>query len=146
MDPATLRFFQYVADDRTQLHSAVVRVFRETYDAEAAVDLARVAGGGVQFHAHVLLQIGIKQGFWRKVGHAPAPETVDVLFRGSNDSGNPRIKVSRDWYVWKINCPSERVGELVPRYQEAEIGYVVPPDSLVHRMRCGDYDFVHPGY
>lgn len=140
------RYFQYVSDDSTQLGSQVVRVFRESRDVREPPDFRRIAAGIIDFHAHVFLRIGLKQGFWRKVGHAQASDDVDVLFRDSTDYGKPEIKTSRSWYVWRINGEFEDVGELSPRYQRAEIGIVVPPDSLVFRIRYGKYDFVYPDY
>ena len=146
MDESTVRFFQYVADDRSQLDSNVVRAFQETHDAQESPDLQRIASGEVHFHAHVFLATGVEQGFWRKIGHAKPPSKVGVLFRDSNDYGDPAVKVSRDWYVWKTSSRFKDVGELKPRYQEAEIGVVVPPESLVHRMRNGRYDFIYPDF
>lgn len=146
IDHSAARFFQYVADDVTQLNSQVVRVFRETYDVKDSPDVPNVVAGKVDFHAHVFLRIGLRQGFWRKVGHAPPPSNLDVLFRGTNDSGKPEIKISHNWHVWRVNEPFEKVGDLPPHCQGAEIGVVVPPDSLVYRMLHGRYDFVYPDY
>jgi hypothetical protein len=105
-----------------------------------------VAKGDIEFYAHVLLPPGLKLGFWRNVGHAPAPENIDVAFRNTNDYGNPSIRVSKNWHVWRVNEPFERVGELRGRYRDAEIGVVVAPDSLVFRMQNGRYDFVYPQF
>ena len=73
-----------------------------------------------------------------------------MWFRGSGDSGRragtPPVTVSRDWWVWRVGERHEHVGELAPRFHTAEIGAVVAPDSLVHRMRTGSYDFIYPGY
>lgn len=146
LDPSTVRFFQYVADDATQLNSQVIRVFSEDYGAGEPLDLRRVTTGSIDFHAHVFLRIGLKRQFWRKVGHAEPPADLDLLFRDSNDYGNPEIKISHDWYVWRPNGPFETVGELSPDCQRAEIGVVVPPRSLVYRIQNGKWDFVYPAY
>ena len=146
MDPSTSRFFQYVADDATQLNSHVVRVFKDLYHASQPPDPRRIASGEVDFYAHVFLGIGVKQKVWRNVGHDQPPAAVDVLFRDTSDYGDPRIRISRNWHVWRINGPFEKVGDLRPHHEGAEVGVVVPPDSLVHRMRAGRYDFVYPEY
>src|SRR5205085_1472171 len=122
MDASSRRFFQYVADDSTQLHSNVIRVFRETYDAASEVDLARITSGTIDFHVHVLLPIGVKEKSWKKIGHAPPPAKLDIIFRSSEDYGDPTVKISKKWYVWNVNGPHETVGELRPKYQSAEIG------------------------
>jgi hypothetical protein len=146
MDASTRRFFQYIADDTSQLNSHIVRVFKRTYGANEVPDLRSVANGDVDFHAHVFLGVGIKQQLWRKVGHDQPRGDVDVLFRDTNDYGNPKIKVSTNWHVWRVNNPFEKVGALRPKYEGAEIGVIVPPDSLLYRMRNGKYDFVYPEY
>jgi hypothetical protein len=145
MDQSSVRYFQYIADDLTQLNSQVVRVFREAYVANEHIDVDRITAGAIDFHAHVFLTIGLKQQQWRKVGHTNDVGNRDVLFRDSNDYENPQVKVS-DWHVWKANGPFEKIGILRPEYQQAEIGVVVPPRSLIHRMQTGRYNFVYPDY
>lgn len=146
VDESIVRFFQYVATDATQLDSDVVRVFRGNYTQTTPADIEQIVREPIDFYAHVFLKIGLKQNHWKKVGHSVEIPEIDVLFRNSNDYGNPKIRVSHDWYVWRINESFERVGKLTQDYQNAEIGVVVPPDSLVHRMRTGLYDFVYPGF
>lgn len=146
IDELRVKYFQYIADDLTQLNSQAVRVFRETYDAREPIEIDRLHCGTIEFYAHVFIRIGLKQQHWRKVGHANVPSKVSVLFRDSNDFGNPEMKVSRDWHVWEVNEPFRKVGRLEPQYQQAEIGVVVPPSSLLHRMQKGNYDFVYPDY
>ena len=100
----------------------------------------------MDFCAHVFLRIGLKHGYWKKIGNAPEIGNLDTLFRDSHDYGNPSIKVSKNWHVWKANQPFADVGELTGSNRDAEIGVVIPPDSIVHRMRTGQYDFVYPQY
>jgi hypothetical protein len=140
------KYFQYVADDLTQLNSRVIRVFKQVYPADAPIELSEIVKGEIEFFAHASVPIGVKLGYWSKVGHVSEVGTVDVYFRDSNDFGNPQIKCSQNWHVWKINEPFVDVGELKGSYQQAEIGVVVAPQMLVHRMRTGSYDFVYPGY
>ena len=111
------RCFQAVAVDATQLDSCVIRVFRETHGVGAPFEMTRITTGEPDFHAHVFLNLGIKLGFWRKVG-----------------------------YVWKVNEPTTFVGELSADYQDAEIGVVVRPVDVLHRIRHGQYDFAYPAY
>lgn len=144
LDSPTIGFFQYVACDASQLNSDVIRVFKRKHCAGDAFDLSHVVNGGVDFHAHVLLGIGVKQKIWRKVGSGYSTGTVDVLFRDSNDYGKSKSTTSKDWYVWKINGPFVQVGELPETYRNAEVGVVVPPDSLAYRMKNGAYDFFYP--
>jgi hypothetical protein len=146
IDPSAIRYFQYVADDMTQLGSNVVRIFRGSYAPDEPIDVARLTEGDIDFHAHVFLGIGLKKKLWHKVGHAPPPSDLDILFRDTNDFGNPQITVSRNWHVWTINGRFQKVGELLPEHQQAEVGVIVPPDSLLYRMRNGRYDFFYPDF
>lgn len=83
---------------------------------------------------------------WEKAGKAPVIGEVRVLFRDTNDYGNPEISVSQNWHVWRINEEFRRVGKLEGDNQKAEIGLVIAPDSIVHRMRTGEYDFSYKAY
>lgn len=146
VDQSTDGYFQYVVDDVTQLSSQVVRVFAKTATDPGASDPESVAAGDVAFHAHVMLRDGLKRGFWEFVGHADPPALDGILFRDSGDYGRPEVKISRDWYVCRPNQEQHRVGALEPPLQVAEIGVVIPPESLIHRIRHGKYDFVYPDF
>jgi hypothetical protein len=137
-------FFQYVARDSSQLNSHVVRVFKGRFREDEAHDVSQVVRGDVDFYAHVFLSVGAKQNFWRKVVRADVVGEVDVLFRNSSDYGKSKRKTSNNWFVWRINSPYVHVGALSDHYRNAEVGVVVPPDSLVYRMNNGIYDFFYP--
>ena len=146
MSPSTARYFQFVAVDTTQLHSDVVRVIDGTYDSTANHDPGELEAEMVDFFSHVYIRAGLKEGLWHKCGHSPPPDRLDVLFRDTDDYGDPDVTVSKNWFVWKVSSRTKFVGKLRRRYQQAEIGVVVPPDSLVYRLRNGCYDFVYPDY
>jgi hypothetical protein len=84
----------------------------------------------------------VKLGYWEKIGNCPdIGEINHILFRDTNDYGNPQIQISQDWWIWKINEEQQRVGKLLGENQKAEIGLVINPESIVHRIRTGKYDF-----
>jgi hypothetical protein len=139
-------YFQYIADDETQLDSHVIRAFQENYDETDAPAMSDVVLGRLDFYAHVFLKTGLKFGFWKKVGNAAPPDKVGVIFRASEDYGRPEIKVSHRWYVWRINEAVRNIGVLAPEYHEAELGPVVAPMNVLERMRTGSYGIVYPGY
>jgi len=146
IDEKHVKFFQYIADDLEQLNSAIIRVFKRVYSKADVLDLNDVVKGEVEFFTHTFVRNGVKHSYWQKVGKASEIGVCDIFFRGSGDSGNPKIKISEDWYVWKINQPSVHIGKLEGEYQKAEIGVVIPPDSIVHRMKTGKHDFVYPSF
>jgi hypothetical protein len=124
----------------------VIRAFKKAYPIDSKPDLQEVVADEVDFHAHVVIKWGIKNKLWEKVGNAACPQTLDLLFRDTNDVGNRFIKISNNWYVWRISEDFQHVGRLEGDRQKAEIGVVVRPRDIVDRMRTGEYDFVYPGY
>jgi hypothetical protein len=138
------KYLQYIVSDFTQLNSDVIRAFKKTYPIDANPDLSEIVKGEVEFYAHCVTKWGIKLGYWENVGNIADVGAFDVLFRSSGD--NPQTKVSQNWWVWKINEEQKKVGKLVGENQKAEVGSIIPPDSIVHRMKTGEYDFVYPAY
>lgn len=144
LDTLVVGFFQYVARDSSQLNSHVVRAFERQYKETDVPSVSQIVREKVDFYAHVFLSVGVKQKIWRKVASGNIIGEVDVLFRDSNDYGKSKRKTSNDWYVWRIDGPYQQIGALRDDCRNAEIGVVVPPDSLVYRMRNGSYDFFYP--
>lgn len=139
-------YVQYLANDTTMLGGDVLRVFETHYDVSDVPALAEIIAGPVQFYTHVFLNAALKFFEWEKVGSAKFPDRVDVLFRSSADNGNPDMRVSKKWYIWKINEPQKFIGTLSPEYQSAEIGMVMAPQNIANRMLTGSYGIVYPGY
>lgn len=150
LDEKSKKYFQFIASDMGQLNSSVIRVFRKVYPIDATPDLSEVVKGEVEFYAHCVINWGVKLGLWEKVGRNPNVGRLDVLFRTSEDSGrrvgDPRVEVSESWWVWHLNEKHRSVGKLKGENQKAEIGSIIPPKSIVHRMQTGKYDFFYPGY
>jgi hypothetical protein len=146
LDGNKKQYFQYVANDVSQLNSSVIKIFKTKYDASELLEVKRIVNDSVDFYAHVFLRNGVKLGFWNKIGGVSEAEMDDIFFRNTNDYGNPKIKVSQNWYVWKINKPFLHVGKLEGKYRNAEIGVVVPPAQVVMRMQNGSYDINYTAY
>ncbi|HEV1994480.1 MAG TPA: hypothetical protein VGR03_09120 [Candidatus Acidoferrum sp.] len=146
LDDQSKKYLQYIANDRTQLNSSVIRAFKPKYTINALPAVNEITADAVDFYAHSVLKPGIIRKIWKKVGNSRDIGDLDVLFRGTNDILDPQIKISKNWHVWEIDGPSRRVGKLAGRNQKAEIGSVMPADQIVHRMRTGEYSFVYPSY
>jgi hypothetical protein len=151
IDDSSKKYFQYIISDLTQLNSDVIRAFKKVYPINANPDLSEIVNGEVEFYAHCVTKLGLKMGYWEKVGNTDnVGNTKNILFRDTNDYGSrpgEQIKVSNYWYVWKINDDNfTRVGKLEGENLKAEIGIVISPDSIVHRMQTGEYDFVYPDF
>lgn len=145
IDDNSKKYLQYIVSDLTQLNSDVIRAFKKVYPINANPDLSEIVNGEVEFYAHCVTKLGLKMGYWESVGNISNVGNFDnVLFRSSGD--NPQTRVSQNWWVWKINEEQKPVGKLAGENRKAEIGSVIPPDSIVHRMQTGKYDFVYPDF
>jgi hypothetical protein len=149
LDSNSKKFFQYVANDLIQLNSDVIRVFKKTYSIAANPDTSEIVKDEVDFYAHCVLKWGVKLGMWKKVGSIAEIGNLEVLFRDTNDYGRKidelPTKISDKWYVWRIGDTNfTRVGKLQGVNKKAEIGIVVAPQNIAHRMQTGDYLFSYP--
>ena len=147
VDDEHVKYFQFIITDKTQLSSDVIRAFKDLYPAGSSVDLMTIISGEVDFYTHAFIRVGCKMGYWEKVGHhLEVGRTDHILFRNSGDYGNPTIKISNDWWVWNINHEQKRVGKLLGDNTKAEIGVVMDPESIVHKMKFGFFDGFYPEY
>lgn len=140
------KYFQYVSDDKTQLHSPVIRAFKEKYILGSTPELTEVVNGVTEFYAHTFIRLGVNMGLWEKVRKAPIIGDIDVIFRRSQDYGENKVAVSERWYVWRINENFRYVGKLKGENRNAEIGVVEPPKGIVERMKTGKYWGYYPGF
>lgn len=138
------KYFQYIGDDSSQLNSNVIRIFVGRFFEGNPVSLAELEASGVDIYAHVMLKVGEKLGYWKRKSAADAPPVNEVIFRDTNDYGNPSICVSSDWWVWAPNQPRRHVGRLSENLLGAHIGIVISPDQIVKRMCTGSFQFVYP--
>lgn len=141
------KYFQYIVSDLTQLNSDVIRAFKKSYPIEDSPELSEIVKEEVEFYAHCVTKLGIKMGYWECIGNTKEVGNFEnVLFKSSSDDGNLKIKISKNWWVWKINKEQRRVGMILGDDRKAEVGSIIPPDSIVHRMQTGEYDFIYPAF
>lgn len=145
-------FFQYIANDLTQLNSDVIRVFKKEYLMTEKPDYDEVLSGEIDFHAHTMINIGVKLKLFHQSGkHKVIPDIKNILFRGSRDygvkTGDKPIKISNNWYTWRINDEKfTDVGKLDGENKNAELGPVIPPYIIVERIQTGKFNFSYQGY
>ena len=58
LDNGNLRFFQYIANDWTDLNSSVIRVFKKEYPKGYELNPEEVVSDDVDFYAHTILRMG----------------------------------------------------------------------------------------
>ena len=61
-------YFQYIANDRTQLNSSVIRVFKKRYSLDDNPPMDEIIKDDVLFYGHTVIKIGYLENTWYKVG------------------------------------------------------------------------------
>ncbi len=140
LDNSNLRFFQYIANDWSQLNSSVIRVFKREYPAEYVLNPEEVVADEIDFYAHTVLKFGIIDGAWQKVGKCQnVGDTENIVFRMYiEDAFNHEERIWQAWYINK----DERftIGKLSQYYREnSDIGLVFHFSNIVGRIKTGRY-------
>jgi hypothetical protein len=148
MDGNTKKYFQFVAVDFTQLNSAVIRAFKTIYSIDATPELSEIIKGDIDFYVHCSIKIGIKLQFWEKVGNISDVGKVDVLFRHTNDFvkrlQDEPVKISSNWYVWKVNENIRQIGKLEGPYKNSFVGLVINPYGIIELLKGNKYPPDYP--
>lgn len=148
------KYFQLVAFDLLQLNSDVIRAFKRIYSIEEVSDMSEIIKDEVDFYSHCVTKFGIKFKLWEKVGNIlDVGNPGNIIFRDTNDygykPGQERLKISHNWHVWRISDKDFRkVGKLTGENRHSEIGLVMNPMDIVHRMKTGEYEMMknYPGF
>ncbi|MHA6726514.1 hypothetical protein ACX3PU_00445 [Chryseobacterium sp. A301] len=152
LDNGNKKYFQYIANDLTQLNSDVIRAFKKEYPINEPSNYEEILSGEIDFHAHTMINVGVKQNLYVQEGKSIVyPSIDDVVFRDTNDAGHgpekPQVFISENWFIWKINDKAfKTVGKLNGENRNAEIGIVIPPFAIVERIKTGKYNFVYPDF
>lgn len=141
-----LKFFQYLGDDATQLGSNLIAVFNGTFRGMEDASPAAIKASGVAFYAHVLLKLGLKLDVWKPHSDADVISFTDVWFRDSPDYGNPAIKETGTWWLWRANQKRVTIHGRSDDLVNSHVGVVVTPGDVVKRMESGVYAFFYPTY
>jgi len=138
-------YFQFIAVDSSYLNSTTIRVFYKKYPLDYVFDAEEVVRDEIMFCAHTMLQPGLKQNIWTKVGKSKDLGDLEhVLFRTTSDWSPQRLKSYR-WWVGGINKEYEMIGELTYEYKKkTNMGCVFPPIDIVKRIETGEYRGVQP--
>ena len=152
LDNGNKKYFQYIANDLTQLNSDVIRSFKKEYSTNEQVDYKQMLSEDIDFHAHTMINIGVKQALFHKEGRFDVfPEIANIVFRGTLDYGKTineeTIKISNNWRIWRINDDDfTYIGKLTGENRKSEIGIVMPPFAIVERIKTGKFNFVYPDF
>lgn len=153
IDDESKCYFQYIANDTSQLNSTVIRVFMTHYSLNEEPKIEDIVNDKVDFYAHTILRIGIEDNVWHKIGNIKDLSSIDfdeILFASAEylihreEEGELRsIKVNpiENWNVWKINQDRVFVGELSDTLlKKVEVGSsVISYRCILDRIKYGYY-------
>ena len=138
LDDKTKRFFQYVAIDESMLGGSVIRVFKRKYDIDAEPSFDEIVNDEVDFYTHTSLKIGILEGYWKKTGrYADIGDTENIYFRSVGELDASKLKKSRHWLVWKVNCVRQDIGEMKEIYKNYDLGSLFPSIWVLNKIKTG---------
>lgn len=145
------KFFQYIANDLTQLNSDVIRAFKRVYPLDAKPNLSEIVSSEIDFYVHCDTKHGIKLKLWEKVGNIKdIGDFTDVLFKDTasygTKLGEDPVLLSYDWYVWRINGPFTDVGKLEGKNRDAYIGLVINPYGIIELLKGNKYPANYPAF
>jgi len=135
-------YFQYIANDLSQLNSSVIRVFKKKYSIAENPEMESIVLGEVSFYAHTILRVGIMANAWYKVGTSKnIGDVTNIGFRDYSDVNwvERGQTVSCKWTVWKINQERRFVGKMTDEYRKYDNGWVLPYIQIVHKIETGSY-------
>ena len=137
-------FFQYIANDMTQLNSSVIRVFKRKYPMDYDPIIEEIVKDKVMFHAHTVLKFGIQEGVWYKVGKSNElglDELSRIYFAMFINDDEPVCEImSLDWGIWHLGGNVTNIGKLSDEMRkQVEYGLVVPWPKVINRIKTGHY-------
>ena len=132
------RYFQYVANDMSELNSSVIRMFKRQYPMDYVPKIDEIVDDEIDFYTHLILRSGIAKNVWYKVGTSlELGDTEHIIFRMCEDNHLENIVKSYNWYVWYINKPEFYIGEMTDEYRNAYIGGIYSYIHIMKKMRMG---------
>ena len=58
-------------------------------------------------------------------------------FRSVGEFGSPNLKKSRHWYILKINCKRQDIGEMKEIYKKYDLGAIFASVVVANKIRTG---------
>jgi hypothetical protein len=136
-------YMQHLANDATQLGSAVVLVLFGKYVPKESVAFD---GFDVQdgFLAHVFIKAGKILGVWERSewSQPVVSEPIPAMWATCNIK-DMQLEFSADWSVWQTN-QKMRAPASEEELASAELGLVISPPQIVHRIEYSTYSIRYP--
>ena len=69
--PDCKKYFQFLQSDSALLGGDVIVIFNEKYDKHQSPDVGDIVKGSVAYCCHTTINLGVKEGLWKKYGNTP---------------------------------------------------------------------------
>ena len=133
-------FFQFIAVDETELNSTVIRVFKTHYPMDYKPNLDEIVKDNIDFYAHVLLNDGVRNGSWYRVGKHSNLENIDNIMFKDYEYITSTERADGIWFVWIINGETMNLGRLLPEmYKDIPDGGIFPDTFIIRKIKTGHY-------
>jgi hypothetical protein len=134
-------FFQYIANDMTELNSSVIRVFKKHYSMDYIPNMDEIVQDEVYFYAHGILSRGIRTESWYKVGkNADVGDVDNIVFRATEDFLSISFcRKSSKWYIWHIGGPTSDIGRLTKETRKIDLGYIWNYANIIAKIKTGKF-------
>ncbi len=139
------RYFQYITKDTTQLNSQVVAVFKRSYEIKYNPVTSEITSDDIDFYAHTMIRGGLFHKLWDPAGKGAILDRDEkIMFRHTEDYGFVKKEISDRWYIWEINNKPIEVGKLDSKTSLYNVGLVINPFGLFHKIKTDNYKFSYP--
>ena len=153
LEDGTIRYFQYIGKDKSDLNSDVICVFKKHYTESDgdSLSVGTIVNDDIECYMHTSVSAGVKLGLWSRIfTTSPFLHEKRIFFRSSQDilsirPNQPPI-VSYRWFVWEMNGERRFVGRLRKKYHHYDIGMVFSPYSVISRLKTGKEPEYYPIY
>ena len=128
-------YFQYLGEHSTQLYGDVIRVFESRYLQRPSVET--IVRDRVEFYMHTFIKLGVKTGYWEKIGHSDEIGSLDIWFKVDKSyclATEEDKNFNCYWEVWAFNKPRRFIGKLPEKYHLASEGFLDPPSLVVQQI------------
>ena len=137
------RYFQYLGNDNTQLGGNIIAAFSGVHQQEL-FEIEKINELPIDFYAMTSIPLGVKIQLWDYFCSAPVVQYGRILFRSTEDYGEPEMLTSNDWWVWEPNTVHKHIGPLIDEYRNSYIGVLAAPTNVSDRLKTGKYSYFYP--
>ena len=148
VDDTYKRYLQLIGYDLECLNSDTFRVFKKSYPVDYNPTMDEILKDDIDFYVHSFAGGGIHDEIWNLVYRSKDVGKLDgIKFRIIGELPPPGIKFTEYIFskstVWTFNGNNMHTicGKLPEEWIGADLGDVLQPKNILHRIKYGKYDW-----